>query len=125
MPIPSLDHLRRGVVALGLLASGLATTAASLAAQMPAMIEVDPNTPVKEGFDTDRALLFEESNFVPLRDPAWQSLRSVLRAGDVADDTRLLVFEVGGEKLALVSAQMSYHHVAQGEMNGEPWMVTF
>jgi hypothetical protein len=25
----------------------------------------------------------------------------------------------------LISSQMAYHHVAQGDMNGEPWMVTF
>lgn len=37
----------------------------------------------------------------------------------------MLAFEAGGRTLALVSSQMSYHHVAQGEMAGEPWMVTF
>ena len=30
-----------------------------------------------------------------------------------------------GKTLVLVSSQMTYHHVAQGEMEGEPWMVTF
>jgi hypothetical protein len=27
--------------------------------------------------------------------------------------------------LALLTQQMSYHHLAQGEMAGEPWMVSF
>jgi hypothetical protein len=28
-------------------------------------------------------------------------------------------------RLAFLTDQMAYHHVAQGEMNGEPWMVSF
>jgi len=35
------------------------------------------------------------------------------------------VMDVAGQKLALVTRQMAYHHVAQGELAGEPWMVTF
>jgi hypothetical protein len=37
----------------------------------------------------------------------------------------VVTFDVQGNTLVLVSSQMSYHHVAQGEMEGEPWMVTF
>ena len=43
----------------------------------------------------------------------------------VAGDAGVLVIEVAGSKLALVTRQMAYHHVAQGELAGEPWMVTF
>jgi hypothetical protein len=85
----------------------------------------EPGMPSAEGFEKDRALFFAEPNFTPLRDPEWQSLSGARRSRDVADDTPILVFEVGGRTLALVSSQMSYHHVAQGEMEGEPWMVTF
>ncbi len=85
----------------------------------------EPGMPSAEGFDKDRALFFAEPNFVPLRDPEWQSLRSARRGRNVQDDTPVLVFEAGGETLVLVSSQMTYHHVAQGEMAGEPWMVTF
>ena len=88
-------------------------------------VDADPNMPTKEGFDTDRAIFWRASNFVPLRNPEWRSLRAALRAGDVSDDTPVLMFEAGGSTLVLVSSQMSYHHVAQGDMNGEPWMVTF
>jgi hypothetical protein len=28
-------------------------------------------------------------------------------------------------RVALVTDQMAYHHVAQGEIAGEPWMVSF
>jgi hypothetical protein len=85
----------------------------------------DPDMPVKEGFDTDRVLLWEKPNFVPLRNPEWQPLANARSGGAVADDTPVLTFTAGGRTLALVSSQMAYHHVAQGSMEGEPWMVTF
>jgi len=78
-----------------------------------------------EFLNTDRALFWAEPNFIPLRDPEWQPLRDARRSREVADDTPVLVFEVAGRTLTLVSSQMAYHHVAQGEMSGEPWMVTF
>ncbi len=81
--------------------------------------------PVKDGFDTDRAIFWSQPNFIPLRDPEWQSLRGARRAGDISDKTTVVTFDVGGQTLVLVSSQMAYHHVAQGEMEGEPWMVTF
>ena len=108
-----------------MIVAGAALSPSMTFAQMPRTLDPDPNLPTKEGFDVDRALFWTASNFVPLRDPEWQSLRDVRRAGDVADDTPVLVFEAGGSTLILISSQMAYHHVAQGEMNGEPWMVTF
>ncbi len=94
-------------------------------AQMPAMLEADPDMPMKDDFDTGRAILWESRNFDPLRDPEWVSLKEARKDGHVSDDTPVLVFEAGGETLVLVTSQMSYHHVAQGDMKGEPWMVTF
>ena len=93
--------------------------------QMPGTVPADPRVPVKEGFDTDRAIFWAESNFVPFQDPEWRPLSDVREAGEVEDVTPVLVFEAGGSTLVLVSSQMTYHHVAQGEMKGEPWMVTF
>ena len=88
-------------------------------------VDADPNMPTREGFDTDRAIFWRAPNFVSFRNPDWRSLSDALRSGDVADDTPVLVFEVAGTTLVLVSGQMAYHHVAQGHMYGEPWMVTF
>lgn len=103
----------------------LAGVSAEGAAQMPGMIPADPDVARKDGFDTDRAIFWEERNFDPLRNPEWESLADARRAGKVADETPVLTFESGGQALVLVTSQMSYHHVAQGEMAGEPWMVTF
>jgi hypothetical protein len=105
----------------------VASFAAPLSAQgdQRQRLEADPDMPRKDGFDTDRAIFWGQPNFIPLRDPEWKSLRSARRAGDVSDETTVLSFEIAGKTLVLVSSQMSYHHVAQGEMEGEPWMVTF
>lgn len=100
--------------------------APSLSAQtMAEEMAVDPDLPRKAGFDAERAYLGSEPTFTPLRDPDFEPLRAVLRRGELTDDTPMLAFEAGGRTLALVSSQMSYHHVAQGDMAGEPWMVTF
>ena len=103
----------------------LASFGAPLAAQFSDRLEADPNMPVKDGFDTDRAIFWARPNFTPLRDPEWRSLRGARRAGAVSDETTVVTFDVQGKTLTLVSGQMAYHHVAQGEMDGEPWMVTF
>ena len=108
-----------------LIAVMMGSLSAPLSAQFADRLEADANMPVKDGFDTDRAIFWARPNFTPLRDPEWQSLRAARRAGDVTDETVVVTFDVRGKTLVLVSSQMSYHHVAQGEMEGEPWMVTF
>ena len=103
----------------------LTPVAALAQIEIPAELPVDPELPVKAGFDVDRAFLGSQPIFTPLRDPEFESLEGVLRRGDLDDDTPMLVFRTADRTMALVSSQMSYHHVAQGEMAGEPWMVTF
>lgn len=94
-------------------------------AQMWSRVEANPDIPVKAGFDTKRAIFWEAPNFTPLRDPTWEALSQALKLDRVQAYTPVLVLEVGGKTLVLVTSQMSYHHVAQGEVNDEPWMVTF
>ena len=115
--------MMKRLASLALLALLLSPAVAQ--AQMPDMLEADPDMPRKEGFDTDRAIFWSERNFDPLRDPEWISLSDARRADNVQDETPVVVFEAGGKTLVLVTSQMSYHHVAQGVMEGEPWMVTF
>ena len=93
--------------------------------EIPAELPIDPELPVQEGFDVERAFIGSQPIFTPLRDPEFEPLRAVLRRGDVSEDTPMLVFRTADRTMALVASQMSYHHVAQGEMAGEPWMVTF
>ena len=112
-----------GVAALAAILSGVDVTEAE--AQRFVQVPPPADQPAAEGFDPERALFFQQTNFDPLRNPEWNALRDARRVGAVDDDQPVLVFEAGGETLVLVTSQMSYHHVAQGEMAGEPWMVTF
>jgi hypothetical protein len=93
---------------------------ATAIAQAPA--EDDP-----EAFDEGRAYIVDETVFVPFRptEDDLQPLRAALYEGALQPDTWLFIMEHDAGRLALVMDQMAYHHVAQGELKGEPWMVSF
>lgn len=76
-------------------------------------------------FDPDRAIISDTPMFDAFYPKSTTHLADALDARVVQDDTGVLVLDVSGQKLALVTRQMAYHHVAQGELAGEPWMVTF
>ncbi len=76
-------------------------------------------------FDASRAALRDRDMFQPFHVKATRPLREALTGGDVREDTSVLVMERDAGVLALLTQQMSYHHVAQGEMAGEPWLVSF
>jgi len=40
-------------------------------------------------------------------------------------DTELIVFSRAGEARALLAREMAYHHVAQGELAGHAYLVSF
>jgi len=40
-------------------------------------------------------------------------------------DHEIIVFERGGESRALDMREMAYHHVAQGTLAGQPYLVSF
>ena len=48
-----------------------------------------------------------------------------LASAGLAEEEELLVFGREDQHRALIMRQMVYHHVAQGEMAGEPYLVTF
>lgn len=100
---PSLGHL--AMLAL------LLTTSA-IAAQ-----EVD--------FDIDVARIGVGGRFEPFVVENLEPLADALKAGRVQNDTRLLVSQHPAGRVALLTDQMTYHHVAQGSIAGEPWMVSF
>lgn len=77
------------------------------------------------GFDIDRAFLSDRTIFQPFQVEDTQPLKAALEEGLLGKTTPLLVMEREAGRLALVTDQMAYHHVAQGEMAGEPWMVSF
>ena len=48
-----------------------------------------------------------------------------LKDAQLPEQEGVLVFERGGERRGLLTRQMVYHHVAQGELAGLPYVVTF
>lgn len=61
----------------------------------------------------------------PFRVEETQSLKDALTHGQLTGETRILVMELPAGRLALVEDQMAYHHAAQGDIDGEPWLVSY
>ncbi len=77
------------------------------------------------GFEPGRAILDDAWGFDPFPVTKMEPLKSALEDGRVAEETGVLLLERGGTRLALLTEQMAFHHIAQGELEGEPWMVSF
>jgi hypothetical protein len=75
-----------------------------------------------EPFDPSRAWLRRPDMFQRFRVP---HAGLPLRKAGLKEGTELLVFERGGLRRALVLQQMAYHHLAQGELEGRPYLVSF
>ena len=76
-------------------------------------------------FDIARARVGAGSRFEPFRVTETEPLQDAMSANKLQRDTRVLVMDHPAGLLAFITDQMVYHHVAQGETNGEPWMVSF
>ena len=72
-----------------------------------------------------RRLADSEGQFQTFQVNETRPLRKALDAGIVREDTRLLVTETAGGKLALITDQMAFHHIAQGIVAGKEWMADF
>ena len=73
-------------------------------------------------FDAKRALLRQPDMFHRFR---VTDDHVSLQQAALKPTTQLLVFQRNGQRRALMREQMVYHHVAQGEIAGEPFLVTF
>ena len=73
-------------------------------------------------FDAKRAKFSGPDQFPRFSPPASGV---PLSTAELKDDTDIIIFERGGEERALLSNQMAYHHLAQGELGGEPYLVSF
>ena len=76
-------------------------------------------------FDNRRAFLVRRDMFAPYRVTSTSMLRDALSRGDLPEDAPVLVVERGAATLVLLRRHLLYHHVAQGELAGEPWMVSY
>ena len=76
-------------------------------------------------FDIDIARMGVGSRFEPFRVSESEPLRDAMSAGKLQGDTHVLVMDYPAGQLASLTDQTAYHHVAQGEIDGEPCMVSF
>jgi Protein of unknown function (DUF3179) len=63
--------------------------------------------------------------FPPFNVAHYHDLTAALAKRKVDPTTKLMVFAVGQHTLALVLKQMSFHHVAQGQLDGQAWAAFF
>jgi hypothetical protein len=98
--------------------------AAVALAQSPVMPEL-PNGPAKPGFEISPFALTPVGTFQTFYVKETSPLKKVLDEGKVASDTRILVIDTAAGKMALITDQMTYHHIAQGRARNKDWMATF
>jgi hypothetical protein len=123
-----IRRLHARVAAGAAMAAAALLSVAVVAAQGPNR----PNAPVdlssgpaKPGFDISRFSNAGNGWFETFHVKQTEPLRDALKAGKVAEDTRLLVTDIASGRLALITDQMAYHHLAQGSAGGKDWLVTF
>lgn len=97
---------------------------ATVFAQAPVYPEL-PNGPAAPGFDISRMAPTAVGTFETFHVKETFPLKKVLDEGKVAADTRLLVMKTAAGNLALLTDQMTYHHIAQGRAGNKDWMATW
>ncbi|MEM7334629.1 MAG: hypothetical protein AAF490_21315 [Chloroflexota bacterium] len=61
--------------------------------------------------------------FKPMR-PTSKNEQLLANAG-LSEKTQLMAFERGGKRRVVLLTDMIYHHVCQGELDDEPFLITF
>jgi hypothetical protein len=98
---------------------------AAVIASIQPSLAAQSKTNVKPAFDITRFSPTPPGTFETFYVGETQSLRQALDAGTVAENMPVLVTETAGGKLVLLTDQMVYHHIAEGNAGGRDWMVTF
>jgi hypothetical protein len=92
---------------------------------LPLLIFTPIASHAQASFDIDRAFILDSMVYEPFNVAKTRPLRRALDEGIINAATPLLVMEHRAGRLAFAVDQLAYHHVAQGEIEGEPWMVSF
>ena len=76
-------------------------------------------------FDINRAIIGKKELFPPFHVKSYTSLYEALEKDSVKGSTLVLVTETEAGLITLLTNQMTYHHIAQGELKDSQWMVVF
>ena len=76
-------------------------------------------------FDPALANIKDHPAFEPFAVTKWIPLKDAIDKGVVDGSEPVLLANIEGTSLALLTRQMTYHHVAQGTIGENPWMVSF
>ena len=68
-----------------------------------------------------RAVARRDFLFKPFRPKSSQPLSTT----NLLPDEDLLIMEKGERRYAFILRQMAYHHIAQGEVKGKPYLESF
>ncbi len=77
---------------------------------------------MSEPFDQTRARLDGPDLFERYRVPEQGT---PLRSAKLSPSTELMVIDRGGQSRTFILRQLTYHHVAQGTLADEPYVVSF
>jgi hypothetical protein len=77
------------------------------------------------GFDARRALLVRRDIFSPFRVKSTRPLSDALTRHMLRADEPVVVARCSAAPVVLLKRQLAYHHVAQGEIDGKPFLVSF
>ena len=110
----------------GLVLASAAVTATASAQFQNTSNPLDlPDGPAAPGFDIKRFSNAGNGAFETFYVQKTEPLKDVLNQGRVAADTRMLVFSTARGRLALITDQMAFHHIAEGAEGGKDWMAVF
>jgi hypothetical protein len=84
-----------------------------------------PKGPAAPGFDIKRFSNAGNGAFDTFYVQKTEPLKDVLDQSRIGPETRVLVFATAGGKLALITDQMAFHHIAEGTDKGKDWMAVF
>lgn len=76
-------------------------------------------------FDASRARLKGPDWFPRFRVPEQVGRLADVATSGLDPDTQLLLAQRGGESITFLVEQLAFHHVAQGRLAGEPYVVAF
>lgn len=90
---------------------------------------VSPMRPVMAGqagsmteIDRSKTKVRQSWQFEPFQVPDKEI---PLKELDMSPDMELILFERNGQRRALVMREMAYHHIAQGTLAEEPYLISF